>query len=268
MLESFLKVASLANLATVHQAKDDEWHARGDPTEVAIQVFASRFNWNRSGLSLGNSPSWTALAEFPFDSDVKKMSVIFRENALDTLHVFTKGAVERVLSCCTSIILEKGQQAVDMTEDIQLHILRNMEALAALGLRVLALASKTCSKHFDTSGDVDRDTVESGLIFQGLIGLYDPPRPESGPSVRQCHQAGISVHMLTGDHRGTARAIALEVGILPSRMSEISKAVADSMVMTASQFDQLSDREIDQLPTLPLVVARCTPNTKVRISPL
>lgn len=73
--------------------------------------------------------------------------------------------------------------------------------------------------------------------------------------------------MLTGDHPGTAKAIAIEVGILPSRreLNQLPKDVSDSMVMAASEFDKLSDEEIDKLPTLPLVVARCAPNTKVRM---
>ena len=74
-----------------------------------------------------------------------------------------------------------------------------------------------------------------------------------------------AVHRLTGDHPGTARAIAAQVGILPAKMDEVSKDVADSMVMTAAQFDKLSDSQIDQLPVLPLVIARCAPNTKVRM---
>nr|GFD54878.1 putative Na P-type ATPase [Tanacetum cinerariifolium] len=84
-------------------------------------------------------------------------------------------------------------------------------------------------------------------------------------SVRQCQKAGIEVHMLTGDHPGTARAIAAEVGILPSNMSSLAKDVTDAMVMTATQFDKLSDDEVDALPLLPLVIARCAPNTKVRM---
>merc|ERR1712230_271193 len=107
--------------------------------------------------------------------------------------------------------------------------------------------------------------VENNLVFRGLIGLYDPPRPESAPSVKSCHEAGIEVHMLTGDHKGTAQAIAADVGILPAKMGELSKRVADAMVMTAAQFDKLTDDEIDALPVLPLVIARCAPNTKVRM---
>merc|ERR1711881_457391 len=110
-----------------------------------------------------------------------------------------------------------------------------------------------------------REDVEKELIFQGLVGLYDPPRPESKGAVQECHEAGIVVHMLTGDHPGTARAIALQVGILPSRMRDYSQEMQDAMVMTAAQFDKLSDDEIDALPVPPLVIARCAPNTKVRM---
>jgi Na+-exporting ATPase len=80
-LIDYLKVASLANLANVHQTSEGQWNARGDPTEIAIQVFASRFNWNRLNFTTGDSPAWKQIAEFPFDSDVKKMSVNFEEVA-------------------------------------------------------------------------------------------------------------------------------------------------------------------------------------------
>ncbi|KAI8660212.1 Cation-ATPase-N domain-containing protein [Fusarium keratoplasticum] len=262
-LQEYLNVASLANLATVHQV-DGEWHARGDPTECAIQVFASRFNWNRARLSSGEKARWHEVAEFPFDSDVKKMSVIFNDNETQKQWVFTKGAVERVLTSCPVYAI--GDETKPLTDAVKDDIISNMESLARLGLRVLALASRTDIEHVtDNQAELDRSKFESDLIFRGLIGLYDPPRPESAPSVAKCHQAGVSVHMLTGDHPATARAIALEVGILPTRMAEIPEDVARSMVMAASEFDKLSDEEIDQLPLLPLVVARCAPQTKVRM---
>merc|ERR1711964_116246 len=134
------------------------------------------------------------------------------------------------------------------------EILANMEALAAQGLRVLALASKEwhdATNPREKNEQAPREDVEKELIFQGLVGLYDPLRPESKGAVQECHEAGIVVHMLTGDHPGTARAIALQVGILPADMQSLAKRVTDSMVMTASQFDKLSDDDIDNLPVLP-----------------
>lgn len=263
LLREYLKVASLANLAHVSQ-NEGEWHGRGDPTEVAIQVFASRFNWNRIGLSSGPEARWHQVAEFPFDSDVKKMSTVFVDREAQKQWLFTKGAVERVLTSCTQYATDDG--LLEFTEQAKADVLLNMEAMARLGLRVLALASRTDFRHIDESeAEFDRGQFEQDLIFRGLIGLYDPPRPESAPSVAKCHEAGISVHMLTGDHPETARAIALEVGILPRKMSQIANDVAKTMVMAASDFDKLTDAEIDNLPLLPLVVARCAPQTKVRM---
>jgi potassium/sodium efflux P-type ATPase len=269
-LQEFLTVASLANLATVFE-KEGEWHARGDPTEIAIQVFASRFGKNRLELMKEESnPEWKEVAEFPFDSDVKRMSVIMKNNPSGDDFLFTKGAVERVIRVCTkycatdSAAGEKSAE-VEMTDGFRDQILSNMEVFAGLGLRVLALASRKLDAGMNASEDTDRNLVEQDLTFLGLIGLYDPPRPESAPAVRECHEAGISVHMLTGDHPETAKAIAIEVGILPKRMEQVSAEVARAMVMTASQFDALDEDQIDQLPVLPLVIARCAPSTKVRM---
>lgn len=262
-LKAFLNVASLANLATIVE-KDGQWHARGDPTEIAIQVFASRFNWNRLRLS-GDDGEWSEVAELPFDSDVKRMSVIMK-NASDGYFVYTKGAVERVIQTCTRYAPQDSDELVEVTEDFRDEILQNMAALASMGLRVLALASKPYTSGKPAKGDeVDRASVESELVFRGLIGLYDPPRPESAVAVHQCHEAGISVHMLTGDHPETAKAIAIEVGILPTQMERVARDVAAAMVMTATQFDGLSDEDVDKLPVLPLVIARCAPSTKVRM---
>ncbi|KAA8634917.1 hypothetical protein SMACR_07599 [Sordaria macrospora] len=278
-LQDFLSVCSLANLATVF-AKDSqetpgtqEWHARGDPTEIAIQVFASRFDFNRLRLVSGSSPSWLEVAEFPFDSDVKRMSVVMKNNSTNEHWAFTKGAVERVIGACVDYYDSDSPdgQPKPVTDSFRSEILKNMESFASLGLRVLALASrKLPSKPEDgeTWGEeTPRSLIESQLTFRGLIGLYDPPRPSSASAVHQCHEAGISVHMLTGDHPETAKAIAIEVGILPplSSMSRVSASVAQAMVMTASQFDALSDSEVDALPVLPLVIARCAPSTKVRM---
>lgn len=264
-LQDFLNVASLANLAAVKKKDDGVWEAHGDPTEIAIQVFAARFGLDRNALTTGDTAEWADRVELPFDSDVKRMSVIMEHSSGDQ-YAFTKGAVERVIQSCTTYIPDEGKDPVDIT-NFRDEILDNMQALASLGLRVLALASKKYNGKAEKGGEVDRKAVESDLVFRGLIGLYDPPRPESAPAVRQCHEAGIEVHMLTGDHPETAKAIAIEVGILPSadRMKRIASDVAKSLVMTASEFDDLSDDQIDELQVLPLVVARCAPSTKVRM---
>lgn len=194
-LEQFLLVASLANLAHVHLL-ENEWKARGDPTEIALQVFASRFDRNRTKLTATETGTWKEITEFPFDSEVKKMSVVFSNTRTGATHVFTKGAVERVITSCASIYERNGPAT--MTTMDQDRIILNMEALASLGLRVLALASRIYDSPVDQADPLDRSKFESGLTFLGLVGIYDPPRAESAPAVRECHRAGIEVHMLTG----------------------------------------------------------------------
>ena len=269
-LEDFLDVASMANLSHVYKSEEGEWHARGEPTEIAIHVFASRFNWNRDRWTKGQGAVWHQKAEFPFDSTVKKMSVIFNKATPheDRTMVFTKGAVERIAASCTSVIWDQDSSTpVPMTDDHRERILQNMEELAKQGLRVLALAHRpyTNQAQLLEGSDLNREDAENDLCFLGLIGLYDPPRPETAGSIQACYRAGIVVHMVTGDHPGTAKAIAQQVGILPASFNTVAADVADAMVMTASQFDNLTNEQVDALPTLPLVIARCAPQTKVRM---
>ncbi|KAJ5109937.1 hypothetical protein N7532_002582 [Penicillium argentinense] len=269
LLKSFLDVAAMANLAHLHKSANEGWQARGEPTDIAIQVFAWRFDWGIDRWTKGEKPVWRQMAEYPFDSSVKKMSVVFAkrdEETGDTREmVFSKGAVERVLDACTTIYWVSNSSPVELNDEIREKILENMEALAKEGLRVLALAGREHSGSKESDGPLPREEVEKDLVFYGLIGLYDPPRPETAGAIAQCYKAGISVHMVTGDHPGTARAIAAQVGIIPANMDMVAKDVADAMVMTAGEFDKLSEDEIDNLPTLPLVIARCAPNTKVRM---
>jgi len=270
-VERFMNVATFANVAHISNGTEGRWQGRGDPTEIAIQVFASRFNWGRARL-LGQyddevDGEWTNLAEFPFDSDVKRMSVIYeRVRGTPGKWVFTKGALERVLPLCTSYQDADGNDIQGISNELEAQIHANVDALAKQGLRVLALASKkwTMTDVLDY-GRLERKDVEQGLTFLGLIGLYDPPRVESAGAVAACRKAGIAVHMLTGDHPGTAEAIAKQVGIIPTDTSKLASDVIASLVKTATQFDKLSDDEIDALPVLPRVIARCTPQTKVRM---
>ncbi|WFD01556.1 P-type Na(+) transporter [Malassezia obtusa] len=276
-LVDYVTVASICNLAKVFKDKEtDEWKAHGDPTECALQTFACRFGMGSSELKIPQddeheevkeSAEWKLVAEYPFDSSVKRMSVIYNNTRTGETRALMKGAVEMILNACSDVQLESNKESLD--EDFKDTILSNMEALAKQGLRVLALAQRSLSESEAKKGDkLSREAVESRMTFVGLAGIYDPPRPESKGAVETCHRAGIEVHMLTGDHPGTASAIAEQVGILASRARiarHYSQNVADSMVMTATEFDRLSDEQIDRLPVLPLVIARCAPQTKVRM---
>ena len=275
-LKDFLNVASLCNLATVFKDKEThEWTAHGDPTECAIQTFVTRFSWGRTKLTKGTDADkentekstnarWTQIAEYPFDSSVKRMAVTYTNNATGKNYAMMKGAVERVLDSCVKAQTADG--LVDFDDAFQQRVLENMESLASQGLRVLALAHRELSESEANKGDeLQREKVEANMTFLGLVGLYDPPRPETAGAVRKCKEAGITVRMLTGDHPGTAKAIALDVGIVPRNTKNYSEKEVQNMVMTAAQFDKLSDDQIDQLPSLPLVIARCAPQTKVRM---
>lgn len=274
-LHAFLLAASLCNLATVRlDQQSGKWQTTGEPTEVALQVFSRRFDVRKKELESGG---WKQVAEFPFDSSIKRMSVVYNapeNNPYDIVStnsmVYTKGAVERILDLCATI--GEGEHQQPLTEELKNKVLKQMDSLASQGLRVLAVASKQWEGHFtpmpngeDANDDSIRSAVESDLTLLGLAGIYDPPRRETTPAIAECASAGIKVHMLTGDHPATATAIAKEVGIIPRNLSILPAAMAESIVLKATDFDRLTDAEIDALDELPLVVARCAPDTKTRM---
>jgi Na+-exporting ATPase len=252
-LERFLEAIAICNLSTVARSDDTsmssdkptgQWSATGEPTEISLQVLAMRFSMGRDDLKA--SGDWDLLAEHPFDSTIKKMSIVHHHKARDTIEAYMKGAGEVIVP------------TLNISEEKKAEIMEMIERLAGEGLRVLCIAHK----RIDRSDASNRSIVEQNMNFLGLVGLYDPPRLETKDAVRRCKIAGVEVHMLTGDHIRTATAIAHEVGILAPAMPV---ALAKTMVMTASAFDALSDAEVDALPELPKVIARCSPATKVRM---
>lgn len=261
--KTFMECISLCNNASVSDGKaalgDDDtaetsttsttvvsdWGAVGEPTEIALQVFAMRFDVSKATISQANNSVF--FAEHPFDSAYKRMTVVYARPSGD-VDVYTKGALEAIMPL------------LDASDDVRAEFTAEAESLAAEGLRVLCIAHKTIRG--SDSLKTDRAAAESGLTPLGLAGLYDPPRSETAGAVQKCKLAGISVHMLTGDHIKTATAIAHEVGILgPS----LTAAEAANAIMPASAFDALIDAQIDALDRLPLVLARCSPSTKVRM---
>lgn len=245
-LHTFLSALALCNLSMVYR-ENGEWSAVGEPTEIALHVLAMRFNFGKDAVISRRQISLET--EYPFDSAIKKMSVVYRNEVDGVYEVFTKGAPEAVIP---SLSPNKDQErAIRVTAD----------RMAGEGLRVLCTAYKRTPI---CQGDQvsPRSSAESNLEFSGLAGLYDPPRVESAVAVRKCQMAGITVHMLTGDHVKTATAIASEVGILRS-VTDIPSP--GRLVMTADDFDKLADEEIDSINELPLVIARCSPATKVRM---
>lgn len=264
LFSRWMDAATLANISSIQPVEKEAgvyWEGQGDATEIAINVFCTRLESTRKKLI--DDRSLEHIAEFSFDSSIKRMSSVYGNSSADAM-IYTKGAVERILDICEFQYASNDQGSKEaLTDSHKKAIEEVMNNLSSEGLRVLAFAERfvNCTKININS----REEVESGLTFLGLIGIYDPPRPETRDSVKLCHGAGINVHMLTGDMLGTARAIAQEVGILPHNLYHYSDDVIKSMCMTATEFDNLSDQEIDDLPVLPLVIARCAPQTKVRM---
>ncbi|TXT04305.1 hypothetical protein VHUM_04192 [Vanrija humicola] len=260
---------SLCNQATLAPGTEEGqgYQANGDPTEVALQVAAHKLGFDKPHIT-GALPSsilrvdaikghFEQVLEHPFDSTVKRMSMAYNlvGGEKPELLCVLKGAVERVLPCCTHVRDEP------LSEARLAEIMTKVEALASQGLRVLAFAAKHAPVDKEAViKSMPRADFEQGFTFLGLAGIFDPPRKESPGAVADCRKAGITPRMLTGDHPATASAIALQIGILDG-----SKSYSKNAVMTGQQFDALTDAEVDALDDLPLVVARCAPETKVRM---
>ncbi len=212
----------------------------GDPTETAlVQYLIDR------GMSYGRlTRDWPRVDELPFDSNRKLMTTVNRRGDKVVAHV--KGAPDMLIARCDKILTSEGVRPIT-DPDIK-NILEANSSMGSEALRVLAAAIKT--ENLD-----DRDNMESGLVFVGLVGMIDPPRPEVKEAVRVCKQAGMRPLMITGDHRDTAAAIAGDVGILTE----------GQMVMTGAEIDALSDQEFADNIEKYSVFARVSPENKVRI---
>ncbi|CAG8652002.1 5611_t:CDS:2 [Funneliformis mosseae] len=262
-----VQASALCNMAVIRKGKaNDEWHGIGDPTESALQVFAHKAGLPKPVLT-AEPFKFMIVSEYQFDTVLKRMSVVCREQDTDTHYVFLKGATESVLSQCTKIQFGDTIANLDL-ESFKSELYAQLEILANRGLRVLSLAYRQVTKTDVEISKWTRDRAESEMIYLGLVGIYDPPRPESKIAVQRCFGAGIEVHMLTGDHPSTAAAIAKEIGILSPLWSfelAAERKSSSLLVMNATQFDALSDDEIDKLNELPKVIARCSPDTKVKM---
>lgn len=245
-LKRIFQIMSLCNVSTVTapHGTESHWTATGEPTEIALHVMAMRAECSKQDTLARDG--FKLLTEHSFDSAVKRMSAVYESKEVVA---FTKGATEVLLPL------------MNINEATAKVIAAQADSMAEEGLRVLCLGYRVLD-HSDTEHAFDRSFVEQQLTFAGLVGIYDPPRLESASAIRQCQTAGITVHMLTGDHLKTATTIAREIGILAPHVLGSSSPNA---VMTASIFDKKTDAELDQMESLPLVLARCSPTTKLRM---
>lgn len=253
--------------------KNYEWVAEGSPTEAALLVLGRKAGFHpRRMLEQG----WTKQTEFLFDSTVKMMSVAYEyDKSRDEegfsfpgesfdgsgMILFTKGAPERLLPRCSAYLRADGE-IVELSEMVLNHDIKNMnDEMAYQGLRVLALAFRVLPEDFELEV---REEAEQELTFVGLVGIKDPPRDGVSESVALAHKAGIKVRMLTGDHPSTSTAIARHIGIL-SVPIDGDDCEENELVMTSTQFDKMSEEELNDLDELPLVIARCSPESKVKM---
>ncbi len=223
---------------------DENNQAIGEPTENALVNYAYKLGLAKQDLEAATP----RVGEIPFDSSRKLMTTV---HALDGKFVqYTKGAPDVLLSRCNRY--EDADGIHEMTEEKRAEILAANKALADKALRVLACGYNT----FDTApASYEADTMESNLVFLGLVGMIDPVRPEVKLAIEQCRSAGIRAVMITGDHRDTAAAIAMELGII----SDPSEAI------TGAELDQISDEEFAEKVTQYSVYARVQPEHKTRI---
>jgi len=240
-----LLAMALCNDAVLQKSENGTWEAVGDPTEIALQVLAHKLQIKKDELE----KKWEFIEGLPFDSDRKRMSVIYK-SPTDEVIVFAKGAPEEIVSICSHArvdgkIIEIGQEKE--------HYLNIYTDMAKRGLRVLALASRTLP---NTPNDVEPSSIEQSMIFLGMVGVLDPARPEAKESVALCHQAGIKVMMITGDHPATAANIATELGIFDPNIDS---------VMSGEEMDKLSEDELAELTPFPKIFARVSPENKLML---
>jgi calcium-translocating P-type ATPase len=215
--------AALCNDAALHD-RGGTWTVEGDPMEGALLAFAGKVAPGLTG---------TRLDAIPFDSRHRFMAVLSDGPGGRLIHV--KGAPERVLRMCGD---------ADYA-----HWHARAETMARQGLRVLALAERTAQ-----DGRIDPTALEGSLTFLGLVGLIDPPRPEAIAAVAECRAAGIRVKMITGDHAGTAAAIAAQIGLAnPDR------------VLTGADLARLDGAQLALEAASVDVFARTSPEDKLRL---
>ncbi|MCF2147524.1 cation-translocating P-type ATPase [Desmonostoc muscorum LEGE 12446] len=263
---SALSVACTVCNDSVLQKEKGEWAILGDPTEGALVTLAGK-----AGIE---KDQWNSklprVSEFPFSSERKRMSVISQVqevatgeaslNAVDPAIanflesepylMFTKGSPELILARSTQVYL--GDRSTPLSEELRQKVLAENDNMASKGLRVLGFAYKPLAEIPPEGSD---EASEQDLVWLGLVGMLDAPRPEVRAAVQECRDAGIRPVMITGDHQLTARAIATDLGI----------AQEGDRLLTGQELQRMSDQELEQNVDLVSIYARVSPEHKLRI---
>ena len=238
-LHALIEVVAVAN--DTHVAEEDgQWKVTGEPTEGALRTLA-----HKAGFDAGTHERH---ASIPFESANKFMATLNTAPGGER-RILLKGAPDRLLERCHQELGAGGElEALDRA-----FWEEQIDALSAEGLRVLAAAARDvpASKEALALEDLEED-----MVFLGLIGIIDPPRPEAIEAIRSCHEAGIRVKMITGDHAGTARAIGIEMGL----------GTADALkVISGAEIEAASDDELQRIAHDCDLFARTSPEHKLRL---
>lgn len=253
--------AAVCNDARLEESRDEagklSWRIVGDPTEGALVVAAAKSGYWRAALER----ELPRIQEIPFDSERKRMSTIHRVDGEQAravlaglgappLIAFVKGAPDVILDLCRHV-LESGR-CVELSEAQRRLILEQNHDMASKALRVLAVA---CRPLPALPASVDPESVEQDLVFVGLLGMIDPPRPEVIDALKVARGAGLRSVMVTGDYKDTAEAIARDIGLL----------TPGGLVLTGPEIEKLSDAELAARTDTLEVCCRVSPQHKTRI---
>jgi Ca2+-transporting ATPase len=244
-----LRAGLLCNDSQLVEEEEGVWQVHGDPTEGALLTSA-----RKGGLGPETVAASPRLDTVPFESEHQYMASLHEVGSGAPRLVYLKGGVEAVLARCASQLDELGNPVP--LRDAEIH--GAVEGMAAKGLRVLAMASKEMGPQ---TSEIHHGDLTDGLVFLGLQGMIDPPRPEAVAAVKICQAAGIRVKMITGDHPLTAAAIARQVGLynLDSTQGE------GAPVLTGAELEKLSDSDFIDRAEDTVVFARATPEQKLRL---
>jgi Ca2+-transporting ATPase len=246
-----VEVGAVANTAMLELTQSGVKIA-GDPTEGALLALGQKLGSPRESIV---EAARTAL-HVPFTSERARMTLVLHKG--DRYIAHSKGAVERILPLCTRIRGEGGRLE-PMTDAARARIEQEASALSEKALRVLALAEREGGDELAGApheSDLERgERAEQELVFVGLVGMKDPPRPEVKQAIVACRQAGVRAVMITGDHRATAVAIAKELDLWEP----------GDLAMTGAELDATSDQKLQEIAQKVRVFARVSPEHKLRI---
>lgn len=242
-LKRILEIGALCNNSKLEQ-QENKWIIKGDPTEGALLTLAAK-----NGMWLQDLSGWHRSQEVPFDSNTGKMSVVCKDTESDSnCFVLMKGSIEAVLQRCSRY--QSNDEIFELNEDQKRQILQQNEHFSTDALRVLAFAYRP------VDGEQDGTCVdEQDMIYVGMVGMADPPKPAVEEGIRSAHALGVKSVMITGDHPITAIAIAKQIGIYDGTQK----------VLSGHELDRLTNEELFEMVEDVSIFARVTPEHKLRI---